>query len=369
MTKKKITWITPTCFVDVDLPIIKELQSVYNIHWIVILRPKDGENTKAYIDDTLGNDKMVYISYEWQKHRMRSLKNIFFIFNLIRKIKNDNSDVYYTSEYAMPCGIWFYKWLLPIGKTIAACHNVTTPNGASNEKFVRFYTAKWLSTFSNIQTFSNSQKKALLNKYDNKNVLMAHLALKDYGNPTKKVAKNDITFLVFGNIIKYKRIDLLLKAANILNRKGIFNFKIKIAGNCKDWASNYAPLIEHPEIYDLDIMRIPNEAVADLFAESDYFVMPYQDIAQSGAITVAFRYNLPVLCSDIEQFSEFVTDGVTGFTFKSQDEQALADKMEWILNNHQQIYNSVKANEQKFVDENLSLASIVNKYKAFFDAL
>ena len=127
--------------------------------------------------------------------------------------------------------------------------------------------------------------------------------------------------------------------------------------------------IEHPEIYDLDIMRIPNEVVADLFAESDYFVMPYQDIAQSGAITVAFRYNLPVLCSDIEQFSEFVTDGVTGFTFKSQDEQALADKMEWILNNHQQIYNSVKANEQKFVDENLSLASIVNKYKAFFDAL
>lgn len=77
MTKKKITWITPTCFVDVDLPIIKELQSVYNIHWIVILHPKDGENTKVYIDDTLGNDKMVYISYEWQKHRMRSLKNIF----------------------------------------------------------------------------------------------------------------------------------------------------------------------------------------------------------------------------------------------------------------------------------------------------
>lgn len=369
MTKKKITWITPTCFVDVDLPIIKELQSVYNIHWIVILQPKDGENTKAYIDDTLGSDKMVCISYEWQIHRMRSFKNVFFVFNLIRKIKNDNSDVYYTSEYAMPCGIWFYKWLLPIGKTIAACHNVTTPKGASNEKFVRFYTAKWLSVFSNIQTFSNSQKKALLDKYENKNVLMAHLALKDYGTPTKKVAKNNITFLVFGNIIKYKRIDLLLKAVNILNRKGIFNFRIKIAGNCKDWDINYAPLIEHPEVYDLDIKRIPNEAVADLFAESDYFVMPYQDIAQSGAITVAFRYNLPVLCSDIEPFSEFVEDGVTGFTFKSRDERSLANKMEWILKNHQQIYESLKNNEHKFVEKNLSLKSIVNKYTEFIDKL
>ena len=27
MAKKKIAWITPTCYVDVDLPIIKELQS------------------------------------------------------------------------------------------------------------------------------------------------------------------------------------------------------------------------------------------------------------------------------------------------------------------------------------------------------
>lgn len=369
MTKKKIAWITPSCFVDVDLPIIKELQKVYDIHWYVVLQPKDGENTKAYIEETLGKEKIVSITYEWQVYRMRSFKNALFIYRLIRKAKEENPTVYYTSEYALPFGIWFYKWLLPIRKIVVACHNVTTPKGASNEKFMRFYTSKWLSTFKNIQTFSYSQYKALVNAYKNKNVLMAHLALKDYGEPTKTVEKNKVTFLVFGNIIRYKRIDLLLKAVNILNKKGIFNFKVKIAGNCKDWASNYAPLIEHPEIYDLDIRRIPNEAVADLFAESDYFVMPYQDIAQSGAITVAFRYNLPVLCSDIEQFSEFVTDGVTGFTFKSQDEQALADKMEWILNNHQQIYNSVKANEQKFVDENLTLASIVNKYKAFFDAL
>ena len=161
----------------------------------------------------------------------------------------------------------------------------------------------------------------------------------------------------------------MLKAVNILYKKGIVDFKVKIAGNCKDWDTNYAPIIECPEIYDLDIRRIPNEDVAELFAESDYFVMPYQDIAQSGAITVAFRYNIPVLCSDIEQFSEFVTDGVTGFTFKSQDEYSLANKMEWIMKNHQQIYSTIKKNEQKFVDENLSLQTIVGKYKSFIEKL
>lgn len=369
MAKKKIAWITPTCYVDVDLPIIKELQSVYNIHWFVVLQPKDGENTKTYIEDTLGNGNMVHISYEWQIHRLRSLKNVHFVYNMISRVRAVKADVYYTSEYALPFGVWFYKWLLPLDKTVVACHNVTTPKGASNEKFARLYTGKWLSTFKNIQTFSHSQYNALVGKYKDKNVLMAYLALKDYGEPTKKVGKKVITFLVFGNIVRYKRIDLLLKAVNILNNKGVLNFKVKIAGNCKDWETNYASLIEHPEIYELDIKRIPNEAVADLFAESDYFVMPYQDIAQSGAITVAFRYNLPVLCSDIEQFSEFVIDGVTGFTFKSQNEQALADKMEWILNNHQQISETVKRNEQKFVEENLTLQTIVNKYIVFFDKL
>ena len=366
---KKIAWITPTCYVDVDLPIIKELQTVYDIHWFVILQPKDGENTKTYIENTLGKGKKVLISYEWQMHRMRSVKNIVFVYNLIRKAKADNAAVYYTSEYAQPFGVWLYKWILPIDKTIAACHNVTTPKGANHEKFARFYTAKWLSSFKNIQTFSYSQCKALTSIYKHKNVLMAHLALKDYGMPTKFVKSPKVTFLVFGNIVRYKRIDLLLKAVNILNKRGVHDFNVKIAGNCKDWDTNYAPIIECPELYDLDIRRIPNEDVANLFAESDYFVMPYQDIAQSGAITVAFRYNIPVLCSDIEQFTEFVTDGVTGFTFKSQDERSLADKMEWIMKNHQQIYNSVKMNEQKFVDENLALNTIVGKYKSFIDKL
>ena len=369
ITKKKISWITPTCYVDVDLPIINKLQVVYDIHWFVILQPKDGENTKAYIEKVLGKEKLVRIFYMWQKHRIRSIKNLFFIYNLIYKAKSVKPAVYYTSEYAQPVGVLLYKWLLPLNKTIAACHNVTTPKGANNEKFARFYTDKWLSTFKNIQTFSRNQYNALVSKYKNKNVLMAYLALKDYGEPTKVPQKEGITFLVFGNIIRYKRIDLLLKAVNILNKRGVTDFKVKIAGNCKNWETDYAPLIECPERYDLNIRRIPNEAVADLFAESDYFVMPYQDIAQSGAITVAFRYNIPVLCSDIDQFSEFVKDGITGFVFKNQDEKSLADKMEWILKNHQQVYKSIKLNEQEFVDENLSLKTIVSQYIKFIDKL
>ena len=29
---KRLSWITPTCYVDVDLYILKELDSLYDIH-------------------------------------------------------------------------------------------------------------------------------------------------------------------------------------------------------------------------------------------------------------------------------------------------------------------------------------------------
>lgn len=187
-------------------------------------------------------------------------------------------------------------------------------------------------------------------------------------SPRKK-NDNIIRFLVFGNIVKYKRIDLLLKAANILHERGVKGFEIRIAGNCKEWNEQYAPIIKYPELFDLQIKRIPNEDVANLFADSDYFVMPYQDIAQSGAITVAFRYNLPVICSDIEQFKEFIIDGETGFTFKNKNEFNLADKMEWIIKNHSSIYDTIKYKQQLFVAKNLSIKTIVNKYILYINKL
>jgi glycosyltransferase involved in cell wall biosynthesis len=368
---KHISWITPTCYVDVDLYILKELYSQYNIHWIVILQPTDGINTKQYIERTLGENKNIKITYVWQKYRQRSLRNIKFIWDFIQLAKSTNPEIIYTSEYAQPFGILLYKLLLPIHKTIAACHNVTTPQGARKERFARFYTNLWLKSFINIQTFSKSQCQILQKKYKNKNILMAYLALKDYGMPTiiKQKDDNIIRFLVFGNIVKYKRIDLLLKAVNILYDKGIRGFKIRIAGNCKEWDEEYFPIIKYPELFDLQIKRIPNEDIANLFADSDYFVMPYQDIAQSGAITVAFRYNLPVICSDIKQFEEFIIDGETGFSFENKNEFALANKMEWIIKNHSSIYQTIKNKQQIFIEKNLSTEVIVNKYISYINKL
>ena len=219
--------------------------------------------------------------------------------------------------------------------------------------------------------FSKSQRQVLESRYKGKNVLEAPLALKDYGSPETSQTVEDkgfVRFLNFGIIRDYKRVDLLIEAACLLYERGFRNFRISIAGSCPEWEEKYAAAVKYPEVFELDIRRIPNDEVANLFAVSDYFVMPYQDIAQSGAITVAFQYNVPVIVSDIPQFREFVQDGITGLYFRSEDAVSLADTMQYALENAA-LHDSLKANQAAFVKENLSLESIVDRYRSYIDRL
>lgn len=364
---KKISWITSDYYLDVDLPIINELQHTFMIDWQIVISYNSTINYEAYVSNIIQKKDHLRISFVYQKYRNRDLRNLFFYYWILRKAKCFSPDFYYLSHLAMPYGIVLYKVLLPMEKTIAACHNVSTPQGASSEKFTSIYIDRWIKTFKNIQVFSNGQKKILKSKYQNKNILMAPLAIKDYGQPSvtiDKTALGTIRFLYFGNIVDYKRVDLLIEAGNLLYEGEGKKFRICIAGNCSDkiWKEKYAPLIKYPEIFDLFIKRIPNEEVANLFASSHYFVMPYQDIAQSGAITVAFRYNLPTIVSDIEPFKEFVENNVTGITFKSEDANDLANKMLYLINNHAVEYSRLSNAQASFVEKELSLKSIVNRY-------
>lgn len=372
MKEIAISWITPDYYLDVDMPIVNSLSKLFTIKWmIVVSRNASIIDNKEFVEHGLTHRTNLLISFTKLQYRSFSPQIWRSYYRIVKEAKTFNPDIYYISLYGMPHALLFYKFFLPKDKCVVACHNVTTPKGAKLEKLARIYTHCWLSYFKNIQVFSKGQYDKLVSKYHGKNVLMTPLALKDYGEPKEmldKINTYPIRFLFFGNILKYKRVDLLIKAANKLARKGYTNFKMKIAGACQDW-EKYQELINYPEYFELCIKRIPNEDVADLFADSHYFVMPYQDIAQSGAITVAFRYNLPTITSNIEQFKEFVTDKKTGLTFESEDADSLASVMQYAIEHHKEIYRSLCDKQKEFVQRELSIESIVKKYVDYFNKL
>jgi len=370
---KTISWITAYYFIDVDLPIIAKLKVDYKIYWQIVIGHNESIDYKNYVHSLIPETETdIEIVYVYEKHRRKDPRTFFSDLGLVRRAKSHNPDFYYISGFMVPWGLPLFRMMLPTEKVVIACHNVSTPKGATRSKRADKNMRYVLRHFKNLQVFSKGQHTVLDSRCSGKNVLEAPLALKDYGKASierNEQDKNIVRFLNFGIIRDYKRVDLLIEAGNMLYESGYRNFRILIAGSSNEWETRYAPMIKHPEVFELQIRRIPNEEVANLFAISDYFVMPYQDIAQSGAITVAFQYNVPTIVSDIPQFKEFVEDGKTGLMFKSEDAKALADCMQYVLDNHTSLHPQLKENQAKFVRDELSLESIIAKYKAYFDKL
>ena len=367
----KIAWITPSAFVDVDLPIVADLQKVVQIYWQVVVYGKVDFDFKSYIEKQLADTHNLKYEYVEIPYRVFNPITFGIYCNVLRKARKSKPDLLYTSLNTAPFGPWVYNFFFSNKKTISACHNVSTPKGANREKIARFFTAWQLRSFKNIQVFSESQKKILITRYPKKNVLLASLAIKDYGEPTvplKPFDGNNVVFLFFGIISPYKRLDLLIEASQRLYESGYKNFKVKIAGNCKKW-SDYQNLIKYPDLFDTRIERIPNAEVADLFALSDYFVMPYQDIAQSGAITVAFRYNLPIILSGLPQFRPYGEDGKTCLFFESNNVVDLEEKMKIAIEGGKTLNEELRKGLAVFVNEHYSTPSIAKKYIQFFESL
>ena len=362
----KLLWITADCFIDVDLPIVPELSKIYDITWLIVVSSSTKIDYTQIVENRTRNLslKIEFINF---KSRTRDIKIFFEYFSLFRKIKKQQADVIYFDFLGLPYFYFFFSRFLPLEKTIVAVHNVSTPKGAINYSIAKRYTNFILSKFKNIQVFSLSQLSALKERYEYKNVLYAPLALKNFGTSVK-VPDEKITFLNFGFIRDYKRVDVLIDAAQKAFEETNVPFLVKIAGSCNDW-EKYQKRIKYDFLFDLKIESVPNEDIPDLFATSHYFVLPYQDIAQSGALTVGLNYNLPVIVSELPAFKEFVVDKETGFFIKTADVESLKNIMIQILMNHKKIYSTLKINQQKFVEENLSLESIVEKYQEYINSL
>lgn len=364
--KKRICWITSTYFLDVDIPVVPKLKEDYDIDWVIIT------NSSLYESDI-----KVVSSLSIRDFRIEVIDGLFFspkvmisYKHLLKEAAKEDYDMYYFDISGMPYFHILAKHYLPVDKCVIAAHNVTTPKGARYYHLAKPYMEYVVRNFKKFQVFSRNQYEVLKTKNTKADILYAPLCLKDYGKPTIVKPEGPVTFLFFGNIVQYKRLDILLEAVKKLFNKGIVDFRVNICGYCKEslWNEKYQPLLDGlHDIVKTDIRRIPNEHIPNYFEASHYFVMPYQDIAQSGAMTVAFCYNLPVIASELDTFKEFLNDRKDGYFFESGNAESLARQMEFLINNHQNVYCNLRIEQQAMIAKNLSTEAIVAKYKRFIE--
>jgi glycosyltransferase involved in cell wall biosynthesis len=162
--------------------------------------------------------------------------------------------------------------------------------------------------------------------------VIPHGPLRLAATPTPTTPRRDdrYTFLLFGEIKRYKGIDVFVDALALLPDSVRARARFIVAGRPRmDLAPVLARIAELKiqAAVDLRLRRLSDQEVADLFAETDCFVFPYRQIDASGVYFLVKSLSKWLIASNVGIFAEDITHGVHGTLVAPSDPSALAAAM------------------------------------------
>lgn len=172
--------------------------------------------------------------------------------------------------------------------------------------------------------FSDLEFQKFRKDYPSKSAIILKMPLKDFGPVIMKPRNNIFTFLFFGAIRQYKRLDLFIKAARKLESDSV---RFLISGFAEDW-SQYEKFIGVDRRFDCRIGFVDNKDIPELFAQSDFVVLPYDDATQSGALMIAINYGVPAIVSNLPEFMQDIENEYNGLVFQKGDEESLLEALQ-----------------------------------------
>lgn len=237
----------------------------------------------------------------------------------------------------------FANWstfFLPIfnaKKRIAICHD---PLPHSGEKKLNAYLAKrYYKANDKLIVLTKRFITPAAKRYNKKNediIAIPHGRMSSYSvlsNPEKKqkYEENNINFVFFGRIEKYKGLGVLGEAYKIIADNNM-NITLTIAGN-GDFSEFEELYQDLPKVHLIN-RYIDDDEVGGLFDGPNVVtVIPYIDATQSGIISIAFEYGTPIIASDTGGLREQLDEGKIGLMFEAGNPDELAKKMQIIIDN------------------------------------
>lgn len=360
MVKKKILWFTADFFIDVDRQLVPYLRknSEFEIRWVVV---QSATGAKIPLHD----------DYEvWNLHYRAKDPRTFFE---LKKYFQNAGLAQYDLVYSDALGFYYYPALLHcIGKTplIHAAHNVNPypvwPWDLKLQVKYIFQNGKYF------QMFSKHTARWFKEHYPKKSFFYAPMVVKDFGKvqtDNYKVDEKKVNLLFFGNVVANKRLDLLIDAVKELPKELQDKVHLNICGNCRMNKEAFLQQIGDCKSISTYFKRISDEEIPELFTKHQFFMLPYQDVAQSGPHMIAYNYDLPVIASDIAGFAERVEDGKNGYLFHVNNKQALIDAITKAVTMGKDNYMNMKSQLKNFVESHYSLQAVSKMYIEYFNSL
>ncbi len=147
------------------------------------------------------------------------------------------------------------------------------------------------------------------------------------------VSKNEVfTIICVARLVNYKRVDLLIDAANILKTKG-YNFKIDLIGDGPE-KKKIETLIDNYNLGERMNLSsgISRTELIKKYRQAHIFCLPSEVEGFGLVIIEAAACKLPYVVTNIDILKE-VTKGKGGLYFKKGDARDLASKFEVLINN------------------------------------
>lgn len=218
-------------------------------------------------------------------------------------------------------------------RVVYTAHNILSHEQKANE---RKQLNSWYSHMDGIIVHNSESARMLkrASEYRGEVFVVPHGSYDTYSGTRIQKEENDgkISFLQFGIIRDYKGVDILLKAIALLSKEIRQKCRFVIAGKLtRDYYDlDAASMVDELGISDaveLELRRIDDDEVPDLFNRCDCCLFPYRHIYGSGALLMAYTFRKPVIASAIPVFEEETEGGKTGFLVHPEDPEDLAEKI------------------------------------------
>jgi glycosyltransferase involved in cell wall biosynthesis len=207
--------------------------------------------------------------------------------------------------------------------------------------------------------FVKSEKMHLLSNSPDTDKL-----LKVYNDLKKSVHPENNTIIHVGRLVKWKKVDLLLKAVKIIKER-IPNVKLKVIGDGPE-KQNLQKLVDDFELKNnVDFLGAIYEpkVLGKEFLSSEIYV-----IAGMGGLSIneAMCFAKPIICSVCDGTEkDLVFENFNGLYFKEDNYLDLAEKIIFLLQNKEML-NNFGQNSLKIIEEKININILVENYlKAF----
>lgn len=154
---------------------------------------------------------------------------------------------------------------------------------------------------------------------------------REFDFPAKRGNDKTTQLLFVGAIGKLKGERDLIRALQILKKRGEFDLKISMLGY---GAENLQSSFDEAGIGDwIEFLgAVALESRGEFYRNADIFVLPTYGEAMSMSIIEAMSAGLPVVSTDVGGNPELVENGVNGWLVKAGDAEDLADKIAFFIN-------------------------------------